>query len=640
MLQISDLTYRIEGRDILAGANVTVPAGHKVGLVGRNGAGKTTLLRLIAGEILPDGGEISRPKGHRLGYVQQEAPGGEDTLIDWVLGAHTERSGLLAEAETASDPDRIAEIQVRLNDIGAFSAHARAAQLLAGLGFDEAAQQMPCRAFSGGWRMRVALAAVLFLEPELLLLDEPTNYLDLEGTMWLENYLRHYPHALVMVSHDRDLLNRSVNQILHLDRGRLTLYQVGYDAFEDLRRERQRQQVRLKAAQERERERIEAFVNRFRAQANKARQAQSRLKTLQRMKPIVAEADESTAAITFPDPDRQLASPLLQIERASVGYVPGEPVLSRLDLRIDHDDRIALLGQNGNGKSTFAKLIAGRLKPDTGDVRANRQLKVGYFAQHQLDELEADWRPYDYVARLMPDAGEAQRRARLGTFGFGAENADTPVAALSGGEKARLLLMLTAFDVPHIMILDEPTNHLDVGSREMLIQALNAYQGAVLLISHDRHLIDATAERLWLVDGGTVAPFDGDMADYRARLLKARLGRGARAPERDDDAGGKEGASPRPVSRADQRRQAAELRAQLAPLKREVVEAERALEAAQAELADLDHMLASPEIYTSDTQKAQALMQQRGRIAKHIEKLEEAWLTASETYENAADNTA
>ena len=636
MLQISDLTYRIEGREILAGATATVPSGHKVRLDGRNGAGKTTRLRLIAGEISPDGGEISRPKGHRLGYVQQEAPGGDDTLIDWVLGADTERARLLAEAGTASDPDRIAEIQIRLNDIGAFSAHARAAQLLAGLGFDETAQQMPCRAFSGGWRMRVALAAVLFLEPELLLLDEPTNYLDLEGTLWLENYLRHYPHTVVMVSHDRDLLNRAVNAILHLDRGRLTLYQGGYDAFEDMRREHQEQQVRRKAAQERERERIEAFVNRFRAQANKARQAQSRLKALQRMKPIVAETDEATAAITFENPDKRLASPLVQLEHAAVGYVPGQPVLAGLDLRIDHDDRIALLGQNGNGKSTFAKLISGRLEAASGEVRANRQLKVGYFAQHQLDELEADRTPYNYLARLMPEAGEAQRRARLGAFGFGVEKADTPVGALSGGEKARLLLMLTAFHAPHIMILDEPTNHLDVDSRELLSRALNDYEGAVLLISHDRHLIDASAERLWLVDGGTVKPFDGDMADYRAQLLKARSARSTWGEE----AGRSEAAAPATVSRADQRRRAAELRAQLAPLKREVEKAERALEAAQAKLADLDRTLGDPKIYADDTQSAQALMQERGQIAKRIEELEDVWLMASETYENAAEDLA
>ena len=636
MLQISDLTYRIEGRDILAGATATVPSGHKVGLVGRNGAGKTTLLRLIAGELSPDGGEISRPKGHRLGYVQQEAPGGDDTLIEWVLAADTERASLMAEAETASDPDRIAEIQIRLGDIGAFSAHARAAQLLAGLGFDEAAQQMPCRAFSGGWRMRVALAAVLFLEPELLLLDEPTNYLDLEGAMWLESYLRHYPHTVVMVSHDRDLLNRSVNQILHLSRGGLTLYQGGYDAFEDVRRARQDQQARLKVTQERARERIEGFVNRFRAQANKARQAQSRLKALERMKPVVTEADEVTAPITFSDPEKRLASPIVQLEKANVGYVPGAPVLSGLDLRIDHDDRIALLGQNGNGKSTFAKLIAGRLAPETGDRHTNRQLRVGYFAQHQLDELEAGRTPFNYLSALMPEAREAERRARLGAFGFGVEKADTPVDALSGGEKARLLLMLTAFHAPHLMILDEPTNHLDVDSRELLIQALNAYDGAVLLISHDRHLIDATADRLWLVESGQIKVFDGDMAAYRERLLKSRSGRGARGGSASDAEPGNGDGADASVSRQDQRRLAAEKRAQLAPLKRKVNAAEKALDAEQKRLTHLDAALADPDIYLNEKEKAQSLMLERGQVAKRIDALEEAWLEAADAHEKAA----
>jgi ATP-binding cassette subfamily F protein 3 len=636
MLQISDLIYRIEGRDILAGATATVPSGHKIGLVGRNGAGKTTLLRLIAGELSPDGGEIVRSKGHRLGYVRQEAPGGDETLIEWVLSADTERARLMAEAETASDPDRIAEIQIRLGDIGAFSAHARAAQLLAGLGFDEVAQQMPCRAFSGGWRMRVALAAVLFLEPELLLLDEPTNYLDLEGAMWLESYLRHYPHTVIMVSHDRDLLNRAVNQILHLSRGGLTLYQGGYDAFEDVRRARQEQQIRLKAQQDRARERIEGFVNRFRAQANKARQAQSRLKALERMKPVVTEADEVTAPITFSDPEKQLASPIIRLERVSVGYAPGQPVLSGLDLRIDHDDRIALLGQNGNGKSTFAKLIAGRLVPETGERHTNRQLKVGYFAQHQLDELEAGRTPYQYITRLMPEAREAERRARLGAFGFGVEKADTAVAALSGGEKARLLLMLTAFQAPHLMILDEPTNHLDVDSRELLIQALNAYDGAVLLISHDRHLIDATADRLWLVENGQVGAFDGDMAAYRERLLKSRSGREAERTGPDGSGRG-DGAA---VSRADQRRLNAEMRAQLAPLKREVNRAEKALDKEHARLERLDAALAEPDIYLNEKEKAQALMLERGQVAKRIEALEEAWLKAAEAHEKAAGVTA
>lgn len=632
MLQINDLTYRIEGRPLLSNASATIPQGHKVGLVGRNGTGKTTLLRLITGELTPDDGSISWPKATRLGYVEQEAPGGDDTLIDWVLAADVERAALLAEAETATDPERIADIQIRLNDIDAHSAPARAAQLLAGLGFDEAAQRQPCRAYSGGWRMRVALAAVLFLEPELLLLDEPTNYLDLEGALWLESYLRHYPHTVIMVSHDRDLLNRAVQAILHLDQGRLTLYTGGYDTFEDTRRERQRLQAKLKRKQDQERERIEKFINRFKAQANKAAQAQSRIKALARMKPIAAETDDAVAPISFPNPVKVLASPLIQIERGAVGYRPGEPVLERLDLRIDHDDRIALLGQNGNGKSTFAKLLAGKLALEAGDLRAHNQIKVGYFAQHQLDELNARQTPYDYIAALEPHATEAAKRARLGAFGFGIEKADTRCDRLSGGEKARLLLMLTAFHGPHIIILDEPTNHLDVDSREMLVQALNTYEGAVILISHDRHLIDASADRLWVVENGTVAVYDADMDAYRTRMLEARGARRQAGPER-----GREAAADEPgITRAEQRRLAAEQRAQLAPLRHKMQQAEQAVERTQAAVAKLDAALADPALYTDDAGRAQDLMRERGQLARELEDLEQAWLEAADDYESAS----
>jgi ATP-binding cassette subfamily F protein 3 len=635
MLQISDLTYRIEGRPLLSGASATIPSGHKVGLVGRNGTGKTTLLRLIIGDISPDDGSITWPQTTRLGYVQQEAPGGDDTLIDWVLAADKERAQLLCEAETATDPERIADIQTRLIDIDAHSAPARAAQLLAGLGFDEAAQKRPCRDYSGGWRMRVALAAVLFLEPELLLLDEPTNYLDLEGTLWLENYLRQYPHTVLMVSHDRDLLNRAVTSILHLDKGRLTLYTGGYDTFEDTRRERQRLESKLKQKQDLERQRIEKFINRFKAQANKAAQAQSRIKALARMKPIAADTEDGVAPIKFPDPVKVLASPLIQIEHGAVGYVPGHPVLNRLNLRIDHDDRIALLGQNGNGKSTFAKLLASRIELEDGEIRAHKQLKVGYFAQHQLDELGETRTPYDYIAEILPDATEAQKRARLGAFGFGIEKADTQCRRLSGGEKARLLLMLTAFHGPHIIILDEPTNHLDIDSREMLIQALNEYEGAVILISHDRHLIDASADRLWIVEDGTVSVYENDMNAYRNRMLEARAGR--RKRQASPELGIPSGETAQPLdNKADQRRKAAEQRAQVAPLRKQMQQAERAVDQAQSDMAKLDAALADPDIYTNDSARAQELMRQRGMLAKRLEELEMAWLEAADKFEQAS----
>lgn len=630
MLHINDLTYRIEGRLIFEQATAGIPAGHKVGIVGRNGAGKTTLLRLITEELSPDDGSITLPKSDRIGYVTQEAPGGDASLISWVLDADTERSRLLEEAETATDPQRISDIHERLTDIGAHSAPARAAQILAGLGFDEDAQNQPCRVYSGGWRMRVALAAVLFLQPELLLLDEPTNYLDLEGTMWLESYLRSYPHTVLIVSHDRNLLNRAVSSILHLDRGKLTLYAGGYDDFEETRREKQRLEAKLKKKQDDERRRIEAFIDRFRAKATKATQAQSRIKALARMQPIAAQVDERVVPFGFPAPAKVLASPLIRLENVSVGYETGIPILQGLNLRIDNDDRIALLGQNGNGKSTFAKLISGRLDPQMGELTAHKQLTFGFFAQHQLDELQAGRTPYDYVTDLMPDATESQRRARLGAAGFGFDRADNKCATLSGGEKARLLLMIATFHGPHILVLDEPTNHLDIDSREALAQALNDYEGAIIMISHDRHLIEACADRLWVVRGGTVAAYDGDIAGYQNDLLEERDGtqRLARRPDVPQAAAGR-------PSRADERRAAAELRAQVAPLRKAMQKAEAEVERLNAELHRIDAALASPDLYAADPAKAQELSMVRGQLGKQLEAAEDVWLNASEAFEAA-----
>ncbi|MGQ0456382.1 MAG: ABC-F family ATP-binding cassette domain-containing protein [Hyphomicrobium sp.] len=627
MLHINDLTYRIEGKLILDAATVAIPTGHKVGLVGRNGAGKTTLLRLLKGEIAPDDGSISTPRNARIGHVAQEAPGGDDALIDWVLSADIERSGLLAEAERATDPNRIAEIQIRLTDIDAHSAPARAAQILSGLGFDDGAQRRACRAFSGGWRMRVALAAILFLEPEVLLLDEPTNYLDLEGALWLENHLKAYPHTVVIVSHDRDLLNRAVQSIVHLDRGKLTAYAGGYDAFEEARREKQRLELKLKKKQDDQRRHLQAFIDRFKAKASKAAQAQSRVKALSKMQPIADQVEDRVTPFSFPDPKKTIASPLLRLEKASVGYVDGQPILSDMDLRIDNDDRIALLGQNGNGKSTFAKLIAGRLAPLSGHVFGAQKVDVGYFAQHQLDDLNPVETPYDYMTTLMPDATVAQRRTRLGAFGFSASKADTKCALLSGGEKARLLLALTAFHGPHLLILDEPTNHLDVDSREALIRALMAFNGAVILISHDRHLVEATADRLWIVKDGAVKAYDGDIDSYRAELLAER-GAQAREGNRDSDGNGQ--------SRSDQRRASADKRAGLAPLKKAMQAAEALTEKIAKQIAAVDAKLADPDFYAQDAAKAQVAAQQRGQLAKQLSEAEEGWIKAAEAFEAAA----
>ena len=631
MLHLNDITYRIEGRPILEGATAAIPAGHKVGLVGRNGAGKTTLLRLIMGEIAPDGGAIKIGRNMRLGHVAQEAPGGDETLIDWVLAADTERASLLTEAETATDPHRIADIQLRLTDIDAHSAPSRAAQILSGLGFDEAAQRRPCRAFSGGWRMRVALASVLFLEPEILLLDEPTNYLDLEGTLWLESYLKAYPHTVVIVSHDRDLLNRAVTAILHLDKGKLTLYAGGYDDFEDMRAEKIGQDLKLKKRQDEERKRIQGFIDRFKAKASKASQAQSRVKLLAKMKPINAQIEDRVIGFTLPNPVKMLASPLIRMENAVAGYSPDAPILRNLNLRIDQDDRIALLGQNGNGKSTFAKLIAGRLPPLSGQVWGVQKITVGYFAQHQLDDLSEDATPYDYIVKLMPEATEAQKRAKLGVFGFSIDKADTKCAKLSGGEKARLLLALTAFHAPHLLILDEPTNHLDVDSREALIHALADYQGAVILISHDRHLVEASADRLWIVKDGTVKSYDGDMDDYRTELLADRSNK-TKSQSPADGGGGD--------TRALQRRAAAERRAELAPLKKSMQAAEKAVEKVTTEIAKLDSALGDPALYATDPAKAKQLSIERGQLAKKLSEADDTWLHATDAYESANTETA
>ena len=625
MLHINDLTYRIEGRALIENATVAIPEGHKVGLVGRNGTGKTTLLRIISGQLHADDGDIRLPKGHRIGWVEQEAPGDDRSLLDTVLAADGERSALLDEAESATDPHRIAEIQHRLVDIDAHSAPARAASILAGLGFPTEDQARPCKDFSGGWRMRVALAGVLFARPDLLLLDEPTNYLDLEGTLWLESYLRTYPYTVLLVSHDRDLLNTCVGSILHLENLNLTLYKGGYDTFERVRRERQAQQLSLKAKQDDQRRHMQAFVDRFRAKATKARQAQSRLKALEKMKPIAAMVEAQVAPFHLTNPEKHLAPPIMRLDSAGVGYEPGKPILRNISARIDMDDRIALLGANGNGKSTLAKLLSGRLSPCEGRLLKSKKLTFGYFAQHQLDEMNEAETPFEALQRRMEGATQAQIRARLGQFGFDKARADTKIGKLSGGEKARLLLHLCTHDGPHVLILDEPTNHLDVDSREALIRALNDYTGCVILISHDRHLLEACVDRLWLVANGTVEMFEGDLSDYRMYLLEKANTRPKRDPKGESKGDTKKSA----------RQDAAAKRHALAPLKKRMTDLERALEKLHAQQEQIDAALADPDLYTRDPQKAAALNKQRTDLAQDINNAEHDWLEASEEYEKA-----
>lgn len=613
MLHINGLTYRIGGRLLLEDASVAVPEGHKVGIVGRNGVGKSTLFKLILGELPLESGSITLPRNARIGTVAQEAPGGPESLLATVMAGDAELTALTAEAETATDPHRIAEIQTRLADMDAHSAEARAATILSGLGFTDEKQQGPCSALSGGWRMRVALAAALFARPDVLLLDEPTNYLDLEGTIWLKSFIRDYPHTIVLISHDRDLLNEAVGYILHLERGKLTLYQGNYDSFERQRREKQALTVKLKKKQEDQRKHMMAFVERFRYKASKARQAQSRLKALSKLEPIAELVEDRVASFFFPNPEKAIAPPLVKWDKVSVGYAENKPVLRNITLRLDPDDRIALLGSNGNGKSTFAKLLCGKLAAMAGEMKVPARLTVGYFAQHQLDEISPERTPYSYFAELMPDEPESKRRARLGAYGFGANLADSPCATLSGGEKARLLFALAAFHAPHILVLDEPTNHLDVDSREALIMAINDYEGAVILISHDRHIIETCADDLWLVHDGTVKRFDGDMEDYTQLVLER-----ARASRRAERAA-KEPSAEAP-------RQPAKPSA--STLQKQVDKLDKRMEEIRGKIEILDKALSDPAIYSEEPKKAGDFTRLRAKLSSDLEELENQWLEA------------
>ncbi|MGO4668965.1 ABC-F family ATP-binding cassette domain-containing protein [Bosea sp. 2YAB26] len=624
MLTLNDITYRLGERLLLDRASAALPDGSRVGLVGRNGTGKTTLFRIITGDLSPEGGSVSVPRGMRIGGVAQEAPGGPESLIEVVLAADTERAALMKEAETATDPLRIAEIETRLADIGAHAAPARAATVLHGLGFDEAAQQRPCSDYSGGWRMRVALAAVLFAEPDLLLLDEPTNYLDLEGTLWLYDYLERYPHTVLVVSHDRELLDTCVDHILHLDQGKLTIYRGGYSSFERQRAEKQMLLAKQREKQDAERKHLQAFVDRFKAKASKARQAQSRVKRLEKMESIATIVDRDVQPFSLPGPERPLSPPMVVLDDVSAGY--GErKVLSRLDLTLLPDDRIALLGSNGNGKSTFCKLIGGRLPPLSGDLRRSSKLQTAYFAQHQLDELRMEETPVAHLRDLMPDAPEAKVRSKAAQIGFPASKADTPVKNLSGGEKARLMLGIAAFGGPHLLILDEPTNHLDIDSRTALVKAINDYPGAVILVSHDRFLIEACADRLWLVGDGTVKNFDGDMEDYRAFVLG-----GAKAARREKPA-----ETANTNSKAEERKGAAVKRVAQGPLRQKLNLAEARIAKLTGLIEKVDGVLGNGAAFARDPEKALQLSRQRAELSEALTAAEEEWLGLSEELENA-----
>lgn len=612
MLRISDITYAVEGRPLFEGAGATIPEGHKVGLVGRNGTGKTTLFRLIRGELALEGGEIAVPRGSRIGGVAQEVPASSTSLLDTVLAADLERASLMEEAETATDPHRIADIQTRLSDIDAWSAEARASSILKGLGFDDHQHALPCSDFSGGWRMRVALAAVLFSAPDLLLLDEPTNYLDLEGALWLEQYLVKYPHTVIVISHDRGLLNRSVGAILHLEDRKVTLYTGNYDTFAETRAARLAVAESENRKVEAKRAHLQSFVDRFRYKASKAVQAQSRIKMIEKLKPINTPQEAALRAFSFPSPE-ELSPPIIAMESAAVGY-DGKPILSRLTLRVDQDDRIALLGKNGQGKSTLSKLLAGRLEALSGRMTSSSKLRIGYFAQHQMDELFPDETPIDHLRRLRPGETPARHRSRLAGFGLNADQADTLVAKLSGGQKARLTLLIATIDAPHLLILDEPTNHLDMESREALVDALTAYSGAVILVSHDMHLLGLVADRLWLVKDGQVEPFEEDLEAYRKLLLASDAPAKAEKPK------------PKRPSRD-----------AIQALRSEVRKSEARVEKLHDMAHKLAKKLADPALYEADKIGEMEVWQKKyAEVMNAQDRAEAMWLSAQDKLEKAS----
>ncbi|SEN10128.1 ATP-binding cassette, subfamily F, member 3 [Sphingomonas gellani] len=620
MLSLRDITVRLGGRTIIDHAGAALPPGSRVGLIGRNGAGKSTLVRVIAGMLEPDTGSADMPRGTRMGYVAQEAPAGKTTPFETVLAADTERAALMEEAETSTDPDRLGELHERLNAIDAHAAPARAARILVGLGFDEEAQHRSLDSFSGGWRMRVALAALLFSQPDLLLLDEPSNHLDLEAVLWLEDFLKSYPATIVLVSHERDFLNNVVDHILHLDRGKLALYPGGYDAFERQRAAAQAQQAAARDKQMAERAKLQDYIARNSARASTAKQAQSRAKALARMQPIAEVLDDPSLSFDFPDPS-ELRPPLITLDMASVGYAD-TPILKRLNLRIDPDDRVALLGRNGNGKTTLARLLAAQLTPMEGGMTASGKMRVGYFTQYQVEELSHDDTAVQHMSRLMPGATPTAVRTQLGRFGFQGDKATTQVGKLSGGERARLALALITRDAPHLLILDEPTNHLDVDAREALIQALNGYSGAVLIVSHDRHMLEMTADRLVLVDEGTASEFDGTLDDYIARILS----RDPTTQKADK------------VDRKETRRQAAEAREKSQTLRKRAKVAESELARLSETRSGIDRAMFDPGSAEPALAKLTMteLMKRRAELEKAIEAAEATWMEVSEELETLA----
>ena len=639
MLHVTDLSFRHGERILFDRASTAISDGWKVGLVGRNGAGKSTLLKLIQGQYEADGGSVQLSGSNRIGSVPQDPPGGDITVIDAVLAADVERTALLAESETCEDGFRLADIHARLDEIGSASAPSRAAAILNGLGFDNQAQARACGEFSGGWRMRVALAGTLFSNPDLLILDEPSNHLDIEAMLWLTEHLRRYRHTLLMVSHDRDLLNDVCDHIVHIDQQKLISYTGNYDRFERTRAERLEHDAAQQAKVAAQRKHMQAFVDRFKAKASKARQAQSRIKMIEKLGPVASVPIDERISFNFPPPD-QLASPIETLDEVSAGYPGGPLILHKLDLRLDMEDRIALLGQNGNGKSTFIRLLSDRLQPREGKIRRTSKLRIGYFAQDQEEGLDYEATPFQHMSTALgPGAGETKVRAQLGRFGFSRDRADLKVGVMSGGEKTRLLLSLATRNAPHLLLLDEPTNHLDMDARASLVDAINDFEGAVVLVSHDTHLVKMVADQLWVVADGKVSPFDGDIDDYQAKLLRERnsskADKGGKGKKGNKQAAAAVVTAPEPVDKTEQRKQSADNRARRGPLKKALEALEKEIAKLNKQRGELEAKLADPATYTNPAVNAADLQREMVRLEREIAHTEHEWLVAQEAYEQA-----
>ena len=610
MIDIQDITIRISGKVLLDKASAHISDNQKVGLVGANGCGKSTLFRALLGGLETETGSISLPERAKVASVAQEITDTTVPVLDYVLSQDKERASLLSRLDNASVAEQ-AEIHERLMAIGSASAPARASAILYGLGFSNADLSRPISEFSGGWRMRLSLAAALFQPSDILLLDEPTNHLDLETSIWLENHLRRYPKTLLLISHDRSILNSVCDHIIHFDHQKLVTYSGNYDTFSRTRAAQKELLEKQYKKQEQKRRHMEAFVERFRYKASKAKQAQSRLKLLAKLPNITLMEDNTSTRFNFPEP-QELPPPLLTVEDVSVGY-GDNIVLKKLNFSIVNNDRIALLGANGNGKSTLAKLLSGRLLPLSGSLRASSKLNIGYFAQHQAEELPMEQTPLEYMSSLMPTASETAVRSHLAGFGLEQEKALTPIANLSGGEKARLLFAAMSRTSPQLLILDEPTNHLDMDARDALVEALNTYQGSVILITHDFNLIELVADDLWLVAKGRCLPFAGDLSDYKAYLLSSSDTQTAKAEKQEAERRQKLKDEKKQRQTLDKERQA------------KLRQVEKSLAAAQSRQAELTALFAG-ELTVEAGISAQKELK---ALETTIDELENQWLELS-----------